>query len=97
MLPNSLLVILTTVHLTNSFKVLTSILNVPHDLGRHKTNAMALFLMHTELFPSPPGSADHNSILLALAYLSVGKRSDKIPKNIKQWTPDSIDRLQDCF
>ena len=48
--------------------------------------------------PLPPlGSADHNSILLAPAYLPVVKRSDKITKNIKQWTPDSIDRLQGCF
>ena len=33
---------------------------------------MALFLTHTELFPSPPlGSADHNSILLATTCLPV--------------------------
>ena len=48
--------------------------------------------------PLPPlGSADHNSILLAPAYLPVVKRIDKITKNIKQWTPDSVDRLQACF
>ena len=44
MLPNSLWVILTTVHLTNPLKGLISVLTVPHDLGRHQTNVMALFL-----------------------------------------------------
>lgn len=48
--------------------------------------------------PLPPlGSADHSSILLAPAYTPVVKRIEKVIKDIKQWTPDSIDRLQGCF
>lgn len=43
------------------------------------------------------GSANHNSILLAPAYLPVVNRSDKLTWNIQHWTPDSIDRLQGCF
>lgn len=46
---------------------------------------------------SSKGSANHNSILLAPAYLPVVKRSDKFTWNIQHWTPDSIDRLQGCF
>ncbi|KAG1960366.1 hypothetical protein F2P79_006258 [Pimephales promelas] len=48
--------------------------------------------------PLPPlGSADHSSILLAPAYTPVVKRVEKVTKDIKQWTPDGIDRLQGCF
>ena len=45
----------------------------------------------------PLGSADHCSILLAPAYTPVVKRTDKVIRDIKQWTPDSLDRLQGCF
>ncbi|KAK0146882.1 putative RNA-directed DNA polymerase from transposon BS [Merluccius polli] len=45
----------------------------------------------------PLGSADHSTILLAPAYTPVVKRTERVNKDIKQWTPDSIDRLQGCF
>lgn len=45
----------------------------------------------------PLGSADHSSILLVPAYTPVVKRTENVIKDIKRWTPDSIDRLQGCF
>ena len=42
-------------------------------------------------------SADHRSVLFTPAYKSVVKRTEKVIRDIKQWTPDSIDRLQGCF
>lgn len=45
----------------------------------------------------PLGSADHAAILLAPAYLPVVRRAEKVVKTIKQWTSDSVERLQGCF
>jgi len=45
--------------------------------------------------PLPPlGSAEHLGNLLAPASLPVVKRSEKIRRDIKQWTADSIKELQ---
>ena len=45
----------------------------------------------------PLGTADHDTILLAPAYIPVIRRAKKVIKNIKQWTSDSIQALQGCF
>ncbi|XP_040911032.1 protein NLRC3-like [Toxotes jaculatrix] len=46
---------------------------------------------------TPLGSADHHTILLAIAYIPVIRRIERTVKNIKQWTNDSIATLQGCF
>ena len=45
----------------------------------------------------PLGTADHDTILLAPAYIPVIRRAKKVIENIKQWTSDSIQALQGCF
>ncbi len=47
--------------------------------------------------PSPLGSADHHTILLAPVYTPVVRRATEVTKNIKQWTLESIQSLQGCF
>lgn len=45
----------------------------------------------------PLGSSAHHRILLTPAYPPVVKRTEKVIRNIKQWTPESIKRLQGCL
>lgn len=49
--------------------------------------------MPTELSLSPLSAP-----LTTIAYcLLLSTRTNKVTRDIKQWTPDSIDRLQGCF